>query len=70
MGGGGGGRLAWTDMTFWYPLSVRASRFFREEKTPRTLHTLRVGGGSARYDRSHAVRTYIPQARRVLIFLL
>ena len=28
-----------------------------QEKTPRTPHTLRVAGGSARYARSHAVRT-------------
>ena len=38
------------------------------EKTARTPHALRVTGGSARYARSHAARTYIPQVR-VLIFL-
>ena len=32
-----------------------------QEKTARTPHTLCVAGGSARYPRSHAVRTYIPQ---------
>ena len=30
-------------------------------KTARTPHTLRVAGVFARYARSHAVRTYIPQ---------
>ena len=32
-----------------------------QEKIAWTPYTLRVAGGSARYARSHAVRTYIPQ---------
>ena len=30
-----------------------------QERTARTLHALRVAGGSARYARSHVVRTYV-----------
>ena len=37
-----------------------------QEKTARTPHTLRVAGGSARYARSHATRTYIPQVGQLL----
>ena len=38
-----------------------------QEKTARTPHTLRVGGGSAHHARSHAVRTNIPQVGPTLL---
>ena len=45
----------------WRLGNARSPAAMLQEKTARTPHTLRVAGGSARYARSHAVRTHIPQ---------
>ena len=48
-------------VTKWQLDNAKSPAPMLQEKTARTPHTLlRVVGGSARYSRSHAVRTYIP----------
>ena len=45
----------------WRLDNAKSPTAMLQERTARTPHTLRVAGGFARYARSHAVRTYIPQ---------
>ena len=53
----------------WRLHKAKSPAAMLQEKTALTPHKLRVAGGSARYARSHAVRTYIRIPGRVLIFL-
>ena len=45
----------------WRLDNAKSPAAMLQGKTARTPHTLRVAGVFARYARSHAVRTYIPQ---------
>ena len=52
----------------WRLDNAKSPAAMLQEKTART--PLRIAGGSARYARSHAVRTYIPHVRYPFLLLI